>query len=179
MVALGAQGDTYCEMHSALQLVGNRNQVAVQYATILDTLTDPESVLKVANGIYIQNGMNIKKSYSQMLINYFRTTPIALDFAKPDEAAAIINANVAAATNDHIRYIIPASEISEDTEMVLVNAIHFHSHWKHSFPINLTKDRRFFSSDGKTIMVKMMRQTVCFFCVSLTLFALIIRFRTS
>lgn len=160
MAALGAQGQTYCEMHRALRLYDNRFQVAQQYQRLIYQLHSVQSVMKVANRIYIQNESKLKNEFSSMLATYFQTTATSLDFQQADKAAAIINKDVSEATNNKIQNIIPANVLSATTKMVLVNAIHFHSNWQNQFHIGLTGYRQFFTANGISSNIKMMRQTV-------------------
>lgn len=160
MVALGAQGQTYCELHKALSLHGNRYQVANQYKQLLSPLTKNTSVMKIVNKLYIQVESKPKQEFSELLTTYFHTNATSLDFAQTETAADIINKDVARATNNKIQEIIPANLLSASTQVVLVNAVYFHSEWQHKFPSELTKARPFFTTDGNSRNIPMMRQTV-------------------
>lgn len=160
MAGSGARGKTYCEIYRALDLTGNRNSVAVQYKQLLDPLYEPASALKVANGIYIMDGLTISSDYNALLTTNYHTTVKSLDFEESQESADVINNDVSTATNGKIQNIIPATALTADTKMVLVNSVYFLSKWQHKFPKQQTADRAFYTAVGASGQIRTMQQTV-------------------
>lgn len=162
MAGSGAKGKTFTEIRKALNLAGNRDTIAVSYQQLLDPLYDPASVLKVANGVYIQSGLTIKTDYSDLLTTHYHTSVKSLDFKQPQDAAGVINSDVSTATNGLIQDIIDPSTLSASTQIVLVNSIYFKNNWLHPFPAANTQPQTFYAGDpSNSIQIATMEQSVC------------------
>jgi len=61
-------------------------------------------------------------------------------------------------TNNKIHDLIPAQAITEDTKLVLVNAVYFNSRWQIPFEISATVDGDFATSNGETKTARLMDQ---------------------
>lgn len=160
MAGSGAQGKTLCEILKALDLSGTRYQIAAQYKQLLDPLYAPSSVLKVANGIYVETGLTIRKSYRSLLTINYHTTVKSLDFSQAQASADVINNDVSSATNGKIQNIVSPSSLSAATRLVLVNSVYFLNTWLHKFPKEQTRNRTFHTSVGASKQIPTMQQTV-------------------
>jgi serpin B len=93
--------------------------------------------LKVANSIWIQNGLSIKPDYLDTLAENYGSGLFTEDFATaPEPARDAINGWVADRTEDQIPTLFPPGTISTMTRLVLANAVFFHGDWKVKFPKN-------------------------------------------
>jgi serpin B len=80
-----------------------------------------------------------------------------LDFInEPDPSRIIINDWVAEKTNQRIKDLIPQGLITENTRLVLTNAIYFLADWVYKFDSSLTKVEAFHTADGSSIQTPMM-----------------------
>jgi serpin B len=86
-----------------------------------------------------------------------------LDFITETEASRLaINQWVSDQTEGRIEDLIPKSEITELTRLVLTNAIYFNVAWAYPFDEDMTADGPFYLLDGGQVVVPMMRQTESF-----------------
>ena len=82
-----------------------------------------------------------------------------LDFmGASDDARKTINSWVEQKTSQKIKDLIPPPYIDPSTCLVLTNAIYFKGTWVKEFDKSLTRDEKFFSGDGRTVNVPMMRR---------------------
>ncbi len=61
-------------------------------------------------------------------------------------------------TDEKIRELIPPGQIHPLTRLILTNVIYFNGTWVKKFEVWRTKDEDFFTADGSTVSVPMMRQ---------------------
>lgn len=160
MAGSGAQGKTYSEIHKALDLSGTRNQIASEYKTLLDPLYKTSSVLKVANGVYVDSGLKINNAYRSLLTTNYHTNVKSLKFADSQASADVINNDMSSATNGKIQDIMPASSLSSDTRLVLVNSVYFLSTWLNKFDKYQTTNRIFYTDLSATVQLSTMQQMV-------------------
>jgi serpin B len=73
-------------------------------------------------------------------------------------AEPTINRWVAEQTGGRIRDVLPDGFLTDDTEVVLVNAVHFKGQWKEPFEPYSTHEGEFRTGPGKSIKAKMMHQ---------------------
>lgn len=76
----------------------------------------------------------------------------------PNAVRDYINQWVSNETKGHIRDLLPPTSITENTDLVLANAVYFKGRWKNRFdPANSKKDI-FYSSNSQHSMVTFMKQ---------------------
>ena len=61
-------------------------------------------------------------------------------------------------TSQKINDLIPPGYIDSSTRLVLTNAIFFKGTWVKEFDRSRTRDENFFTGDGRTVTVPMMRR---------------------
>ena len=144
MAGLGAAGDTRAQMESTLG--GSMDDLAEAANTLAGVLSavgeeqreDPEedqpdpAVASLVNGVWAQEGMSIQEQFLDDLATWFGSGVYEVDYLDSDrreEARRRINAWVEDATDDLIQELIPADALSEDSRMVLVNALHLRASW--------------------------------------------------
>jgi serpin B len=157
----GARGKTADEMRSVLHFSGN-DSVRRQSFSSLDhriNANDSGYVLSTANALWVDYGFPLEGAYEDVVIDYYRATAKNLDFSgAPDGARQTINQWVEEKTAYKIKELVPPGYISPLTRLVLTNAIYFNGTWVNQFDGSLTDDEDFFTADGGTVSVPMMRQ---------------------
>jgi serpin B len=159
MVLNGAAGSTSDEILDALRAkdytVDNINEHSRLLRAAL-TNVDPSTNFSIANSIWYRDEFPVKTSFLNVnRINYDAEVK-SLDFSSPD-AVTQINNWCAKQTNNKIKKIV--DEIRSDVMMYLINAVYFKGIWTSKFDKSNTRQEDFYTSNGKTEKVQMMRQT--------------------
>lgn len=139
----GSGGHTSQIMEKALYLnPTNREQVASDFSDVTQSLQKGHLV-DIANGIYLQNGFNVREKFNTIATQDFNSTVQTIDFANSSAATTTINNFVANKTDDKIINFFPKGSLSPSTDFVLVNAIYFKGEWAMPFPKANTKMGKF------------------------------------
>ncbi|XP_050430575.1 uncharacterized protein LOC126839339 [Adelges cooleyi] len=153
MASIGAAAKTLDEIVNTLHLTKN-NTALDAYKELLDNLNN-DDVLKIATGMFVDNSFKIKQSYLEKTGKYLQSSLDKLDFkGNPEVQRVYINNWVQNKTNGKIKDLFPEGSIQSDTPLVLANAVHFKSSWKHEF--HNTQDGAFFLTPENQTIVKMM-----------------------
>ena len=112
--------------------------------------------LRIANAIFVNQQVDLRPAYSEIVREQFAATVAALDFGSPT-ATATIDAWVSEQTRGKIREI--AGELNNDTAAVLLNAVYFKAAWANPFVDSATRNDTFTLASGETIQVPMMANT--------------------
>lgn len=93
------------------------------------------------------------------MLDFFGDQLQKTDFrTNPEEVRIQINNWVSNVTKGHIRDLLPSHSISEDTDLVLANAVYFKGMWASRFdPINSKRDI-FYASGSRNSVVTFMYQ---------------------
>jgi serpin B len=86
-----------------------------------------------ANKLYIDSDFEFVPLYKRLLARSFNSAFQKVIFGKPVETAEIINSWVSNQTNGVIKELVVSSELSNDTRVVVVNALYFKAQWKEVF----------------------------------------------
>jgi serpin B len=115
--------------------------------------------LKTANGIFGQKDKSFEQPFLDTLARNYGAGLRVLDFnADPEGARTTINDWVEEQTNDKIKDLLPKGSVTNDTRLVLSNAIYFSAAWDEPFKTEETADRPFKLGDGTTINVPTLHQ---------------------
>lgn len=157
LAACGAAGQTAEEMFSVLKYDGaaQKQSVTEQYGRVLAGL-NANPTLNIANKVYVMNSYTVKASFGEVAQKSFYSEAESVNFADNEGAAKTINGWVEQKTNDKIKDLISSDSLSQDTRMVLVNAIHFKGTWKHQFDKQQTMPMPFWISATESIDVPTM-----------------------
>jgi serpin B len=167
MAREGAVGDTAREMDAALEHppggVGDGYLRIAKALAPRDLRTEdgpvPAYQLQIANAMWVQAGYPLRDTFGARLRDAYGATFEPLDFAKPDEARARINAWVEDATQKKIQDLIPAGMPPPSTRLILTNAVYFKASWQTPFSEEATQDGPFTGPEGKEVQVRLMRRT--------------------
>ena len=122
---------------------------------------DPDAppTLSVANGLWLQDGLEVQPEFLNTATANYGIGLQQLDFRKaPDGAVKTINQWVDKATQGKIKGAINRSSITDDTSLVVTNAVYFKGDWEYQFEEENTTDQPFYLLDGKVVQVPMMFQ---------------------
>ena len=161
----GAKGKTKEQMRKALLFpkdeiaLHNSFQYLIQNINELGIAND-DLEFKTVNAIWIDKSFEVKKKYEKLVrLKYFSEIN-GMNFANnPEDSRIKINDWVSENTENRINNLIPKGLITEQTRLVLTNAIYFLANWKNQFKKRYTKKTDFNLSSGEKVKVKMMHQT--------------------
>ncbi|MDR2026591.1 MAG: serpin family protein [Prevotellaceae bacterium] len=162
MVLNGAKGATSDEILETLRAKDYTVSDINEHSRLLRselTGVDPSTQLSIANSIWYRQDLPVKNAFLEVNRTNYAAEVSALDFSSPD-AIKQINNWCARQTGDKIKSIV--DNISSETAMWLINAVYFKGIWTSKFDKNNTRKEDFYTSDGKTNQVQMMRQTASF-----------------
>jgi serpin B len=157
----GARGKTADEMRSVLHFSGNDSLRRRSFSSLDRRINANDSgyVLSTANALWVDDGFPLEGAYEDVVFAYYRGKAANLDFkGAPDDARQTINRWVEEKTAYRITELVPPGYISPLTRLVLTNAIYFNGTWVREFDISETREEDFFTADGSTVSVPMMRQ---------------------
>jgi serpin B len=168
MTYAGAAGQTRDEMVHVLHFDRNPTQLPPErfheaYGQLTNLLNSGGSqggyVLRLASRLWGQESFEFRPEFLAITRDHYGAELATLDFAKPEAAALAINSWVEEQTNHKIKDLVPETALSEDTRLVLTNAIYFLGTWAHEFPKSQTAEQPFFITADRRVDVPLMSQT--------------------
>lgn len=113
----------------------------------------------MANRLWIAE----QKKLRECMLNFFGNELEPTNFkANPQAARERINQWVSNVTKGHIKDLIPSDGVSEDTDLVLTNAVYFKGQWQSRFEPTMNKRDIFYASSSQNSFVTFMRQKKTF-----------------
>ncbi len=110
-----------------------------------------------SSNMWIQEGFKITNEFTQVLTEFFLSTPGLVNFSEsPEKASEVINSCVEKQTNGKIENLIPPGAITDITKLVLTNAVYFKGSWLHEFKKSATKILPFNVTDETVVNTEMM-----------------------
>lgn len=158
LLSLAADQVTAANIWRHLQLnLYNPDHVALSYQNYLRShLANP--YLKIANGVFTNVDVTIADQFRERATTCFGSTARTLNFARNQRAAAAINDWVAQKTNNLTTHLISTNSLNANTNVLLVNALHFKADWDVQFPPENTETAIFTLDIGHKVgLVEMMR----------------------
>ncbi len=160
MLREGARGETRDELSRALHLEGDAAPGQRALASRIDAIGQSGVTLRVANRIFVDEGLHVLDAFRDTLAERYRAPFEALAFrTAPEPAREHINGWIAERTNDRIRDLLPSGSIASDTRLVLTNAVYFHGDWATPFAREQTRPLPFHVDDRTEALVPMMQDT--------------------
>lgn len=131
MLALGSQGKTRHELVSKL-FVTNLDSLKRGYSALLNTRNETDEILRIANTIFFNKNLSLRKSFKLTTKDIFNAIPRTIDFDDPFRAAYHINRWVVNKTDHAISSVIQPDQL-EGVTLVLINAMYFKGNWNLRF----------------------------------------------
>lgn len=158
LAASGAKNETLKQMTDFLRIPETEEEIRVLYKDILPSFKGNEYYnLTTANKVYVKTGFDILESFSKTATDAFGAEVENVDFSKPVEASSEINEWVQNKTNGKITNLISPEKITQDTRLILVNALYFNAFWEKKFDPYDTRTRAFFKTEKESIDVDTMQ----------------------
>jgi serpin B len=167
MTFAGAAGDTATQMGTALSFTlpearlapaFDQLDLAIEAKPAAATGADGQPfAINVADSLWGDEHVSFQKPFLTTLATDYGAGLRAVDFAgQPAQAEAAINAWVADETDQKIDPLLAPGAITQDTELVLVNAVYFNASWGTAFEKSATHTGAFTRPDGSTVQAPLM-----------------------
>ena len=154
MLARGATGHNLEQLESALKLKDD-----MAFGKVLESLeSNKDFTLAVANKLLIDKSFHTKEKFQDILRKEFHARSASVNF-QSKSIATIINKWVSKKTEDKIKKFIGPNTLSENTKMLLIDAVYFKAEWKSQFNKSFTSKSKFFTEKDRSVNVPMMNQT--------------------
>ena len=160
MVYQGAGTTTKDCLAKTLNYTGmSDEEVNQSYVDHLKYFKDLSSTveLNLSNSIWINEGYEVKDSFTSINNKIFNAKCASLDFSN-DSACDTMNKWISNSTKGMIDKML-TPPIAENVEMFLMNAIYFNGSWANKFEASQTKDGIFTTISGGKKTVPMMNKT--------------------
>jgi serine protease inhibitor len=160
MTLNGAEGETYDAIAKTLGYTEQKLDAINAQARALTRLLNPADksiTVRMANGLWVQQGFPLKPDFLRALLSNYDTRTETVDFGNAEAAANAINTWVKEQTQGLIEKLFQAGDFDAQTRLALVNTLYFEGAWQHPFPKDATQDAPFYLERGETRQVPMMR----------------------
>ncbi|KAL2718817.1 serine protease inhibitor 88Ea-like isoform X3 [Vespula squamosa] len=163
----GARGNTEASLKKALHIPDDLSKIDVMryYAfekSIKQQKEDNGSAnyeYKSANRLWVTDARKLR----DCMLDLFNDQLVKVDFkSNPMAVRKTINDWVSNTTKGHIRDLLPEDSITEDTDLVLANAVYFKGLWQSRFDTANSKRDIFYTPGSKNSVITFMRQKKTF-----------------
>ncbi|GAB0090230.1 hypothetical protein DMENIID0001_049300 [Sergentomyia squamirostris] len=148
-----AVGSTRLEMESRIKL--HKLDTMFMYRALEKEFAGEENNLQMGNRVFVNRGVWLKPIYRKHTRNFQFDE---VDFGRPELAAEIINGWSEEATAGQISHVIDPTDIHDNIQMLLLNAIHFKSPWRIPFLERRTRKHLFRTLSGRIVRTDVMVQ---------------------
>ena len=162
MTYAGARNQTEAQMAQTLHYQLPQAELHPAF-NALDLALSAEGAftLRNANSIWGQQGFSFQSDFLDTLALNYGAGLRQVDYINASEQARqAINDWVAEETEDKIQDLIPDGALTQDTRLVLANAIYFNGKWE--FPFNPAVDGSFTLLNNETVTTPMMSRRASF-----------------
>ena len=161
MAYAGARGNTEKQMAAAMHFSSDQKGFNEAFGKLQERLNEIQEKgnvkLSMANSLWMQKDYVFLPSFLELTEKNYAAAVERVDYkTEAEKARAAINQWVEQKTNDKIRNLIPAGAISQQTRMVLANAIYFKGPWATRFDSSKTATEPFWQNEKTSVKVKMM-----------------------
>ncbi|XP_067853864.1 leukocyte elastase inhibitor-like [Heptranchias perlo] len=164
MVYLGAKGNTAAEMAKVLHFDMER-EVHPRFKELMADINKPDTpyLLKLANRAYGEETFKFLTEFQSSTLKFYDAELAAVNFgSQPEGARKEINSWVENKTDGTIQNLLSVDTITNDTKLVLVNAIYFKGKWNSKFNESNTYVKHFSLNKAESKPVNMMFQEAKF-----------------
>jgi serpin B len=165
MTFVGARGNTAKEMAETLRFTLDNERVHPTFGELIRKVQGADGKrnyeLATANSLWgDKTGLSLEPKFLRVTQTDYLAGFQAVDFANdPEGARRSINAWVEGRTKKKIEELIPEGLITNNTRLVLVNAIYFKGDWSVPFPRAATRSDDFTTPGAPAFKVPMMHHT--------------------
>lgn len=166
MTYTGARGTTLDEMAAIMHFDTDQQRFHNEYGEYLASLkkmAEKHIQLNIANSLWAQEDYHFLESFFEINKKHYESETFMVNFrANREQVRLDINDWVFNETREKIKDLIAPGVFTDDTRLVLVNAIHFFGHWLREFDPDLTRENIFYLSDQQHVMADFMIRTDTF-----------------
>jgi serpin B len=158
----GAKGTTADEINAVFHFPENDTVRREGFAAINEGINTADTgyTLLTANALWAERNYSFLPVFTGIARTWYSANVTNLDFIHaPEESRVTINTWVEEKTENKIRDLLPSGSIDSLTRLVITNAVYFKGTWVRQFDANQTQDADFRTASGKTVTVRMMRDT--------------------
>jgi serine protease inhibitor len=161
MTYAGAAGTTAKEIADTLHLEGEPAKIHAAQKVLIKNLNSANAKrpfeLLIANRLWPQKEHPFLATFQKTLRDNYGADSEPLDFGKnPTEAEQKINAWSDEKTNGKIQNLVSSADFSQDTRLVLTNAVYFKAAWATLFDASKTSSQKFYVAEDEYITASMM-----------------------
>lgn len=160
MLYAGAKGQTKEQIRQLLHLESltdeDVHRILHAWLEARGTGTSEETILDMANRLYVGRSSGLDSRYNQLLQDYYNASVRQVDFLKEgDTVRKSINSWVQEKTHGKIRHLLPVP-LDPLSSVVIINAIYFKGAWQFKFDPHETSKDYFHVSPTEKMPVAMM-----------------------
>ncbi|MFZ5940010.1 MAG: serpin family protein [Bacteroidota bacterium] len=164
MVYAGAGGNTATQMEQVLHFPPLSPEVFRQFHDLNNALASSDSAvsLNIANSLWIQEKYDVLPGFAGIMKDEYDAPARLVDFISAparEKARGQINSWTSERTGDRIREILPPNTLTENTRLVLTNALYFKGAWLNTFSKAQTRPAPFYKKDWTTVQASFMHAT--------------------
>ncbi len=160
MTFAGADGNTAMQMARTLYFDMDQEAFHKNFSEWVNTILEKgesKKQLQIANSLWPQEDYPFLDEFMNLIRQYYGSAFYKVNYkGDREQIRQQINAWVEKHTNDLIKDLIQPGVLTDDTRLVLVNAIYFLSDWKIAFDENATHPGVFYITREKTANVPFM-----------------------
>lgn len=139
-----------------MHLSSNKTVIADQFQELYAEIKEDNYTITTVNHIYVQKEFKINEKFLQIANTKFMSGVEHLNFKQRNDSARMINQFIEKKTNNTVQNAIMPSMLDKETNMILVNTIHFDNNWLFPFEKESTYRGNFFVSENETVEVEYM-----------------------
>jgi len=173
MVGAGARGNTLAQITEGMKFK-DQEQLLSGYSELLPFLKSNDNfTLETANSAFVMANYNLVQEYQDSMHKHFHIGLQSTDFGDNVKAAGLINDWVKDFTKEKIQDLFQPDSFSQDTRLVLVNAIYFKGDWADKFNPKFTEKCEFFTQSDQSTEVDMMVKEAKFWTANMNGFSMV------
>lgn len=159
----GSRGTTKEELSNFLK-IGNINENDLKRASqsLLQSYgtkkVELNETIELANALFADERLDINRNYQETLETFLFSGVKKIDFSRPEAAAARINNWVENKTHNLVKDLITPDAVSDESGLMLLNAIYFKANWKNNFDKMASYQGSFYIDENMKRKVDMMSQ---------------------
>lgn len=160
MTYTGAREATLEEMATIMHFDRNQERFHKEYGEYLASLNKLAAdniQLNIANSLWAQEDYHFLDSFFEINKLHYDSETFQVNFqTNREQVRTDINDWVFEETREKIQDLIAPGVLTDDTRLVLVNAIHFFGPWLTEFDPDITRENVFFLQDRQSVMADFM-----------------------
>jgi serpin B len=162
MTYAGARGNTEREMAEVLHFAMNQGDLHSSFSKLQGHLNEVRKKgnirLSIANALWAQKDYRFLRTFTDVVRKSYEAEAKNVDFrGETENVRKKINAWVEENTENKIVELLKPGTVSEDTRLILTNAIYFKGNWARQFKKSQTTEMPFKLNSAKSVMVPMMQ----------------------